>query len=135
MLLQFFFMVVLAMQDINLKFDCPTSPNCVSTLTKQKDKEMQALPFKDLKQAKQLLLEIVKKMPRTKIKPTDKNFIHVVFTTKILRFKDDVYFYFDEQAKLIQFKSASRVGHSDLGANKKRMKEITSLYNVEYLNR
>ena len=41
---------------------------------------------------------------------------------------DDIEFYIDEENKIIHFKSASRVGYSDLGANRKRMDEIIKLF-------
>jgi len=37
---------------------------------------------------------------------------------------DDVEFSFDDTNKLINFRSASRKGYSDLGVNRKRMEEI-----------
>ena len=39
-------------------------------------------------------------------------------------FVDDVEFFVDAQQKVIHFRSASRVGYSDLGANRKRMETI-----------
>lgn len=50
--------------------------------------------------------------------------VDALFTTSLMRFKDDVSFRLDEEAKLLHFRSASRVGHSDLGANRKRMEEL-----------
>ena len=52
--------------------------------------------------------------------------VDAVFVTSLLRFKDDVNFRLDDDAKLLHFRSASRVGHSDLGANRKRMIELTA---------
>jgi len=42
----------------------------------------------------------------------------------LFRFVDDVEFYFEDQEKVIQFRSSSRLGHSDLGVNRKRMETI-----------
>lgn len=47
--------------------------------------------------------------------------VEAVFTSRIFRFKDDVTFVVDEGSKQLHFRSASRTGHSDLGANRKRM--------------
>jgi uncharacterized protein (DUF1499 family) len=47
--------------------------------------------------------------------------IDAVFVTRWFRFKDDVSFLVDTNEQKIHFRSASRVGHSDLGANRKRM--------------
>ena len=59
----------------------------------------------------------------TKIIKKDSNYLHVEFKTKIMGFVDDVEFYFPEE-KLIQIRSASRIGRSDFGVNRKRMESI-----------
>lgn len=50
--------------------------------------------------------------------------VDAVFTTRIFRFKDDVSFLVDTDANKIHFRSASRVGKSDLGANRKRLNAL-----------
>jgi uncharacterized protein (DUF1499 family) len=67
---------------------------------------------------------IILSMPRAKIVSSSEDYIHAEFRSKLFRFVDDVEFYFDAPRKLIDFRSASRVGHSDLGVNRKRMEEI-----------
>lgn len=55
------------------------------------------------------------------------NYIRAEFVSKIFRFVDDVEFYFpDKKSKelLIHVRSASRVGYSDLGVNRKRIEQI-----------
>jgi uncharacterized protein (DUF1499 family) len=42
-------------------------------------------------------------------------------SSMILRFIDDVEFYFDEATGFIEFRSASRLGYGDAGANRQRM--------------
>ena len=49
------------------------------------------------------------------------NFIHAVVTTPVMNFKDDVQLLFMPRDKLIQVRSSSRVGISDLGANARRI--------------
>lgn len=59
----------------------------------------------------------------------EKNYIHAVFKTGGMKFKDDAEFYFDERNKLIHFRSASRVGYSDIGLNRKRYNKINIMIN------
>ena len=66
-------------------------------------------------------------MPRTQLLTNTDKFLHVEFTSKVFRFVDDVEFYFDELG-VIHFRSASRVGYSDMGVNKSRMEEIGRLF-------
>jgi uncharacterized protein (DUF1499 family) len=42
-------------------------------------------------------------------------------------FVDDVEFYTDDSAKVIHVRSASRLGKSDLGVNRKRVEDIRSM--------
>jgi uncharacterized protein (DUF1499 family) len=103
---------------------CPESPNCVST--KSSDAEHGIKSFKYLvsrEKAKQSLLETVKKMSGAEVKINRDNFVHIEFTSSIFRFVDDVEFYFEEDG-VVNFRSASRVGRSDIGVNRNRMEEI-----------
>lgn len=101
---------------------CPDSPNCVSSLTSSPKHKMEAWTLNiDKKEALKQLKDEILKLPRTKLISEEADSLHFVFTTQILRFKDDVWFYFDKINKKIHFKSASRKGYSDFGANKKRI--------------
>ena len=51
-------------------------------------------------------------------------YIRATFTTFLFRFTDDVEFLFDDEKKLIHMRSASRVGYSDLGTNRRRCEAI-----------
>ncbi|MFC7320116.1 DUF1499 domain-containing protein [Halobacillus campisalis] len=108
---------------------CPKSPNCVSTNTDQRDKLMEPLPFVQSKDTtKTAIKSIIAKMGRSAIKDETDDYIHVVFTSKLLKFKDDVEFYLDDSSGLIHFRSASRTGYSDLGVNRKRMEDFSEHY-------
>ncbi|MFK7778444.1 MAG: DUF1499 domain-containing protein, partial [Gimesia sp.] len=50
------------------------------------------------------------------------------FRSLCFRFVDDVEFLIDSGQNMIQVRSASRVGHSDFGANRKRIESIRRLY-------
>jgi uncharacterized protein (DUF1499 family) len=63
-------------------------------------------------------------MPRTTIVTLEEDYIRAEFKSRIFGFVDDVEFWFDDEQKVIHFRSASRVGYSDLGANRKRMEKI-----------
>ena len=117
---------------INNKFrPCPKTPNCVSTMAPNDDIKHYISPISynsSQKEALEKLIQIINSLKGTKIRVKEINYIHVIFSTKLLRFKDDVEFYFDDLSKIIHFKSASRIGSSDLGTNRKRMEKIRKLY-------
>ena len=107
---------------------CPTSPNCVSTHAT--DEGHAITPFRYRKsraEAKEVLKDIVRTIPRTKLVEEDESYLHYEFTSLLLRFVDDVEFLFDDENKIIHFRSASRTGYGDLGVNRKRMEELRSL--------
>lgn len=107
---------------------CPSSPNCVCSISLKEDKSY-IEPFKvnhSKEASKQKIIDICKNKLDAKLVEESENYLHFVFTTKIMRFKDDVEFLFSEDK--IDVRSASRVGHSDLGTNRKRVEKIRELY-------
>ena len=44
--------------------------------------------------------------------------------SRLLRFVDDVQVVVDDRAKVVRFRSASRVGHSGLGVDRERMRRF-----------
>ena len=86
-----------------------------------------------LNNAKVDLLLTIKTFDSAMIKKELDQFIHVEFTSNIFRFIDDVEFYLTEPG-VIHFRSASRIGHSDLGVNRRRMNRIRLAFNARNKN-
>ncbi len=108
---------------------CPKSPNCVSSQTDQAAKKVEPLRYEgDRQSAKAKLLKVIAEFPRTRIEADDDRYIHVVFTTWLMRFEDDVEFYFAESEPVIHVRSASRVGYSDLGTNRRRVEGMRKAF-------
>lgn len=107
---------------------CPKSPNCVSSLTSSEDHKLAAIDIAGSKdEVYSKLRALIKTMPRTEEITLKEDGLHFTFTSFLFRFTDDVWFFYDEENKKLHFKSQSRVGYSDLGANKKRMENIRKL--------
>ena len=113
---------------------CPQSPNCVSSQITDKKHFIQPIYFTGTRQETQSqLLQILQTLQRTNIIDIQDNYIRVEFASKIFRFIDDVEFYFPAtktDKTIIYFRSASRLGYSDLGANKKRIEQIRQTFNA-----
>ena len=62
-----------------------------------------------------------------KLVEEDEAYLHYEATSLLLRFVDDVEFLFDNETKIIHFRSASRTGYGDLGVNRKRMEQVRAL--------
>ncbi|MDA8560686.1 DUF1499 domain-containing protein [Nitrospinae bacterium] len=108
---------------------CPEKPNCVSTKNSSIENTVKPIFYKGSHEnAKQNLLLAIKKFGSAKVKKELDQFIHVEFTSDIFRFIDDVEFYLKEQG-VIHFRSASRIGHSDLGVNRRRVEMIRIAFN------
>ncbi|MDH4084996.1 MAG: DUF1499 domain-containing protein [Nitrospira sp.] len=104
---------------------CPASPNCVSTLATDEGHAIAPLRYtKPRAEAKEALKAAIMTLPRTKLVEEDASYLHYEFTSLLLRFVDDVEFLFDDDAKTIHFRSASRTGYSDLGVNRQRMEQM-----------
>jgi uncharacterized protein (DUF1499 family) len=105
---------------------CPESPNCINShFPQDKDHFLDPLKYETSKEdAKKLLIQILKNTSHVKIITDEPNYVHAEFTSSLFKFVDDVEFNL-HQPGLIHFKSASRLGYSDLGANKKRMSQIS----------
>jgi len=62
-----------------------------------------------------------------KIINTRSNYIYATYTSRIFRYVDDFEVRIDAENKLIHIRSASRVGHSDMGANLKRIEKVKQI--------
>lgn len=96
-------------------------PNCVSTQTEFTAKQVKPVSYQgEAKEQMEKVAKALSSMDGVSIKQQTSNYLYAVFTTKLMRFKDDVEVYLDDAEKCMHFRSASRVGYSDLGVNKKR---------------
>lgn len=98
---------------------CPESPNCVSSY--ESDEEHGIAPIgASLEQIEQVLLS----MDAANIVQASDNYLYAEFTSALMGYVDDVEFLHDASSGVTHVRSASRLGHSDLGANRKRVESI-----------
>jgi apolipoprotein D and lipocalin family protein len=104
---------------------CPQSPNCVSSLAEDKRHYIEPLQYEGQNsEARGEILSIIDSMRGARVTKSEERYIHAEFVSFIFKFIDDVEFYFDPTSKLIQVKSASRIGHYDWGVNRRRIEAI-----------
>lgn len=107
--------------------DCPNKPNCISSQAKDLAHRIPPLTYNGNRStAREKLLEIVGQDSHATIVTMEDQYIHVTYRAMI--FIDDVEFYLPLDEKVIHLRSASRVGHSDLGANLRRAKAISAAF-------
>ena len=104
---------------------CPASPNCVVSQDGDAKHAIDPITYHvDREQAKETLLKVLTVVPRTEVIEKTDSYIHALSKSRIFKFVDDVEFYFPDDEKVIHMRSASRVGESDLGVNRRRMEQI-----------
>jgi uncharacterized protein (DUF1499 family) len=55
---------------------------------------------------------------------SEPDYLYAQFTTPVMKFVDDVEFWFDPATQAIQVRSASRLGSKDFGTNRSRVEAI-----------
>lgn len=112
--------------------DCGPSPNCVSSCDPRSEFQVQALPTgPDPESGWKVLMEIIQNTPGfSSLESVEPQYIHAVFRTRWMKFPDDLEAFLDKEKQVIQLRSASRVGYSDLGANRSRIHKITQSYQI-----
>lgn len=106
---------------------CPSSPNCVSSQASDERHRIAPLLFTgDPAAAFACLKRIVSSRSDTTIVEDLPDYLRVELRT--LLFIDDGEFLMDRANKVIQVRSASRLGYSDLGKNRSRIEEIRSQF-------
>ena len=108
---------------------CPNTPNCVSSQSSDAIHKIEPLTYNSTpEQAFAALKRLIQSLPRTKIITESEDYLHVEFTLAIVGFVDDVEFYLERNANVIHLRSASRLGMSDLGVNRRRIETIRTKY-------
>jgi uncharacterized protein (DUF1499 family) len=107
---------------------CPSSPNCVSSDAADSAHSIAAfellVPPADGWRALRALLE---ELPRTKIISANEDYIHAECSSAVFGFVDDLELHLRSAQNSIAVRSASRLGHSDFGVNRKRAENLRGL--------
>jgi len=100
---------------------CPDKPNCVSSQADADDDIHAIAPISgtDWQALKQAI-----GAAGGKIMQDDGHYLHVTFTSSLFRFVDDLEALRADAEGVIHVRSASRVGYSDLGVNRKRVEAV-----------
>jgi uncharacterized protein (DUF1499 family) len=106
---------------------CPDKPNCVSSYASDERHKMDAWPLNESPADMMARLNEIFIHYEVEVVSQTTTYVHAVYHSSLFNYPDDVEFYIDAEEKKIHFRSASRVGHSDLGANRKRIQEIKNI--------
>ena len=78
-------------------------------------------PSADPEAALARLLPVVEALPRTQVLERSGDYLHATCSSALFGFVDDLELYADPAAGVLQARSVSRLGDSDLGVNGKRL--------------
>jgi len=106
---------------------CRPTPNCVSSQADPRDATHYIAPIataNDPTGTFAKLKRIVGATERVSVVHDDRDYLYAEFRSRVFGFVDDVEFWLDPGAAVIQVRSASRLGRSDLGVNRARIERI-----------
>jgi len=104
---------------------CPASPNCVSSDASDAAHAIEPLIAAiDPHEAWRAARELVAALPRTQIVTETGVYLHAECRSALFGFVDDLELHLRPELERIAVRSASRVGYSDLGVNRRRVERI-----------
>jgi uncharacterized protein (DUF1499 family) len=105
---------------------CKTTPNCVSSQADPADREHYITPIA-FSGTMHELRHAVESMTRATVIREEGNYLYAEYKSALMGYVDDVELLLDEKARLVHVRSASRLGRSDFGVNRKRVEELRGL--------
>ncbi|MBT9508459.1 DUF1499 domain-containing protein [Rhodoferax sp.] len=82
----------------------------------------------DASAAMEKLANLLDKSERTVIVTREPGYIYAQSSTALFKFTDDMEFWLDQPNKVIQVRSASRLGRKDFGVNRARMEALRTRF-------
>jgi uncharacterized protein (DUF1499 family) len=104
---------------------CPGKANCVSSTAKGRAHGIPPIAFSGKPaEAMDHARETIGSMKGGRVVSVDGNYLRAEFSSTLFRFVDDLELLWDPSLRQFDVRSGSRVGHSDLGANRRRVDEL-----------
>jgi uncharacterized protein (DUF1499 family) len=108
---------------------CPDKPNCVSSQAAAADQRIAPFAYSgDPRAALDRLAGVVAAAPGATVVTRKDDYLYATFTTPLMGFVDDVEFVVAPAHAVIEVRSASRLGYSDLGVNRKRIESLRAAF-------
>ena len=113
---------------------CPASPNCVCS--EACDQQHLAPPFRlklPAAEAWEAVKQMVQQLPRTRIITQTDAYLHAECSSAVFGFVDDLELYLRPTDNIIAVRSASRLGYSDFGVNRKRVENLRARLRQQHI--
>ena len=109
---------------------CPDSPNCVSS--QESSKRARVERFDLAGESFETLVAWLDEQPGIALQRRDEGYAHLACRTGVLGFVDDLELALDAESGAVDVRSASRVGHSDMGANRSRIEGLQRAWKAHF---
>lgn len=107
---------------------CPGKPNCVSSQDEDENHLLPVFRYQGEKEAAfKKLKKIITSLDGMTLITENDTYLHIECKSAVMGFVDDLEFYFP-QKNVVQVRSASRLGYSDFGVNRKRVEKLRKLF-------
>ncbi len=104
---------------------CPDKPNCISSFAKDADHHVAPIAIADSPATAWMKLQtMLENDKNVSIVTSSDHYLHAVYTSSLMRYRDDVEFLLQADHSEIAVRSASRVGHGDMGVNRARIEAL-----------
>ena len=104
---------------------CPSSPNCVCSDESRTASATEPLQLAiEATDAWPLAEQAVRDLPRTRVVSKTTDYLHAECASSLLGFVDDLELHLRPDANIIAVRSASRLGYSDFGVNRRRVETL-----------
>ena len=107
--------------------ECPSSPNCVCSDAQDEVHAIAPIQITGSPEAAfEKARDIIRGWKRCQVIQFEPNFLHAECKSAVLRFVDDLELVLRANRHEIAVRSASRVGYSDFGVNRRRVERLRS---------
>ncbi len=117
--------------DLRLK-PCPQSPNCVSSQNWNADGRVAPIPIEGgAEETLDRFAALIEADPRAEVVERQRIYLRAEYRSALLRFIDDLELLVDEEGGVVHVRSASRLGWSDGGVNRRRVEALREAFAQE----
>jgi len=107
---------------------CDNLQNCTASTATTKRNKIAPLDYSvAASEVIEKFSRLIASQPGTQIVGQEANYLHATFKTTLLGYTDDLELLLDESTGILNVRSASRIGKSDLGANRKRIEALRAM--------
>lgn len=104
---------------------CDDLLNCTSSTATAKKNHVEPLAYQsESTKVIESIADVIAKQKGAKIETQTANYLHATYKTTLMGYTDDLELLLDENSGELHIRSASRIGSSDLGANRKRIEAL-----------